>query len=109
MTISLLSGVTQLPNLLKTCKENSKSLSNVLIVNESKTELCLFHRKDHLPITIFLNRQQISLINEIKLLGVTLNSKLQWTPQVAKSIKKAKWTEEIKRQTLSKEERQNRQ
>ena len=31
-----------------------------LDVNESKTELCLFHRKDHHPITLFLSGQEIT-------------------------------------------------
>ena len=63
-----------------------------MVLNESKTELCLFHRKDHHPITFFLSGQEITSKNEINVLGVTFDSKLQWSPQVAKTVKKAKST-----------------
>ena len=58
-----------------------------LAVNESKTELCLFHRKDHHPITLFLSGQEITSKNEINVLGVTFDSKLQWSLQLEKNKK----------------------
>ena len=49
-----------------------------LKVNEEKTELYLFHRFDHHPITIELNGKQILSSNKMNILGVTFDSKLQW-------------------------------
>ena len=48
-----------------------------LIVKESKTKLCLFHRKDQHPITLYLNGQQITSKNEINVQWITFVSKLQ--------------------------------
>ena len=58
-------------------------------VNDSKTEMCLFHRSDKKIITINLNNCIIKSTPEIKVLGIIFNSKLQWTEQVAAVIKKS--------------------
>ena len=60
-----------------------------LTVNQSKTELCLFHRLDQPQITINLFNSQIKSKNTINVLGVVFDSKLQWTAQVCNSIKKS--------------------
>lgn len=61
-----------------------------LKVNENKTELCLFYRKDHLPINIVFNNVTVKSQKTINVLGVIFDSKLQWSNQVCNVIKKAK-------------------
>ena len=58
-----------------------------LKVNEAKTELCLFHRFDHHPITITLNGNMITSETMMNVLGVTFDSKLQWGAHISKTIK----------------------
>ena len=60
-----------------------------LKVNEEKTEMCLFHRYDHHPITIVLNGKQIMSSNRMNVLGVTFDSKLQWGDHISSTVKKA--------------------
>ena len=60
-----------------------------LMVNEAKTEMCLFHRSSVKIINITVNNFIIRSTPQINVLGVTFDSKLQWTEQVANSIKKA--------------------
>jgi hypothetical protein len=60
-----------------------------LKVNESKTELCLFHRKDCPKITIRLNLKTVSSNASMNVLGITFDSKLQWSQQVANVVKKS--------------------
>jgi hypothetical protein len=59
-----------------------------LKVNESKTELCLFHRKDCPQITIRLNQKTVNSKTSKNILGITFDSKLQWSQQVANIVKK---------------------
>ena len=58
-------------------------------VNEAKTDLCLFFKHDTTPIRISLNGQTVISKNKINVLGVIFDSKLQWTDQVALTMKKA--------------------
>ena len=60
-----------------------------LMVNEAKTEMCLFHRSSVKIINITVNNFNVRSTPQINVLGVTFDSKLQWTEQVANSIKKA--------------------
>ena len=60
-----------------------------LKVNESKTEICLFHRSDRKIIIIEINNVQIRSTPQINVLGVTFDSKLQWNEHIAKTIKKS--------------------
>ena len=60
-----------------------------LKVNESKTELCLFHRFDHVQISINLNGSQIKSQINMNVLGVMFDSKLQWGKHVSNINKKA--------------------
>ena len=60
-----------------------------LKVNESKTEICLFHRNDSTPIQININNTIINSKPHINVLGVTFDSKLQWHEQVASTISKS--------------------
>ena len=61
-----------------------------LKINENKTELCLFHKNDHAPVTISLNNITLTSKPSINVLGVQFDSKLSWYEQVNKSINKAK-------------------
>ena len=61
-----------------------------LKVNESKTELCLFHRKDTIPIEITLNNISIKSQSSMNVLGIIFDSKLTWSNQVSQTTQKAK-------------------
>jgi hypothetical protein len=61
-----------------------------LKVNESKTEVCLFHRMDHPPIVIKNGDCTTKTRKSMNVLGVIFDSKLQWSLQVANSINKSK-------------------
>ena len=61
-----------------------------LKVNESKTELCLFHRKDQVPITIYLNNEPLTTKPHMNVLGVAFDCKMNWQTQIEHSITKAK-------------------
>jgi hypothetical protein len=60
-----------------------------LKVNESKTEICLFHRNDPQKISIVLQGQTISSKPTMNVLGVIFDSKLNWNAQVSNAIMKA--------------------
>jgi hypothetical protein len=61
-----------------------------LVVNQSKTEICLFHRRDNRPITIEIGLETIVSRPVINVLVVIFYSKLQWSNQVANNNKKSK-------------------
>ena len=61
-----------------------------LKVNESKTELCLFYRKDTPQIEIIINNVVIKSMKSMNVLGVEFDSKLNWSNHIAKQINKAK-------------------
>ena len=60
-----------------------------LKVNESKTELCLFHRLDQPAIKIKLFGSDIQSNKTMNVLGVLYDSKLQWSAKVSNVITKA--------------------
>ena len=60
-----------------------------LKVNDMKTELILFYKKDCQPITISLNQNIIKSAKTIKVLGVTFDSKLQWSTHISYTIARA--------------------
>jgi hypothetical protein len=60
-----------------------------LKVNEQKTELCLFYRKDTPPIVIRINDAEINSTNSMNVLGITFDSKLTWAKHVAKQVAKS--------------------
>ena len=49
-----------------------------LVVNEGKTEVCLFNRNDHPTITIKLLNVNLKSKKEMNVLGVNFDSKLTW-------------------------------
>ena len=61
-----------------------------LVVNESKTEACLFHTQDQPPIEFTLQGIKITTKKSMNVLGVTFDSKLNWQLHVATAITKAK-------------------
>ncbi len=61
-----------------------------LVVNESKTEICLFHSNDQPQIMVKLQGSAIQSKKFMNVLGVTFDSKLNWGIHVAKTISKAK-------------------
>ena len=61
-----------------------------LVVNESKTEVCLFHSNDQPLVTISLQNVLITSKKSMNVLGVTFDSKLNWQIHVANTIGKAK-------------------
>ena len=61
-----------------------------LVVNEGKTEICLFYKSDHPLIEIRINDILIKSKKTINVLGVLFDSKLQWCEQVSQAINKSK-------------------
>lgn len=60
-----------------------------LVVNSEKTELCLFHKKDCAPMIIKVGNDQIKSKSFMNVLGITFDSKLQWSNQVSNCVQKA--------------------
>ena len=60
-----------------------------MLVNESKTDLCLFHRGDTTPITIKLNGKNIKSNKSINVLGIIFDAKMQWSDHIAHAIKRS--------------------
>ena len=60
-----------------------------LKVNESKTELCHFHRNDTPPVEISVNNTIIKSKDTMNVLGVTFDSKLNWSKHVANQVAKS--------------------
>ena len=61
-----------------------------LVVNESKTEFCLFHKNDQQKIKIQICGTEITSKSSINVLGVTFDSKLNWSVHITNAISKAK-------------------
>ena len=61
-----------------------------LLVNESKTEICLFHRNDQPLIKLKIDNETITSKKSMNVLGVVFDSKLNWNVQIANCINKAK-------------------
>ena len=59
-----------------------------LKVNENKTEMCLFHRNPHEPINLTFNGVTLISKQQMNVLGVDFDSRLQWNEHVARIIKK---------------------
>ena len=60
-----------------------------LKVNEKKTELCIFHRNGNTDGSLSIDNSLITSKNEINVLGITFDSKLQWSSQVSRAIRGA--------------------
>ena len=60
-----------------------------MVVNEAKTDLCLFSRFDCAPLIVNVNDKYIISKKVINILGVSFDSKLQWSNHVAATANKA--------------------
>ena len=60
-----------------------------LKVNDSKTEICLFHKADAHQINLEINGNIINSKPTMNVLGIIFDSKLQWGPQVENAILKS--------------------
>ena len=60
-----------------------------MIVNESKTCLCVFFKHDCTPLIIEINGKFLISHKTINVLGVIFDSKLQWGAQVANCVSKS--------------------
>ena len=60
-----------------------------LKVNDNKTEVCLFSKRDRANTSVTINEELITTKKEIGVLGIVFDSKLHWGPQVTKTILKA--------------------
>ena len=61
-----------------------------LVVNEEKTEICLFYKRDHPIVELSISGKRISSKKTINVLGVMFDSKMQWSNQVYKAINNSK-------------------
>jgi hypothetical protein len=80
VVVSLKNSVTNVASWLK---------SSGLKVNDSKTELCIFHRKTRVQIEIELGGCMIQSKENISILGMTFDCQLRWDEQINNSIKNA--------------------
>jgi hypothetical protein len=79
-----------IPNMERKLEMITKWLKDSgLKVNETKTEICLFHRNDTQTITLTLQDAVIKSKKSMNVLGVTFDSKLNWSIQTANAINKA--------------------
>ena len=62
---------------------------NGLKINQSKTEVCLFHKKDQGEETIVINNVAVPVLKQIKILGIIFDSKLDWHIQARNAMAKA--------------------
>ena len=60
-----------------------------LVVNCAKTEVCLFYKSDVGSVSVMVCNNRITTSNQMNVLGVIFDSKLQWNAQVASCLKKA--------------------
>ena len=83
----------QIPELILTMRHKLERITKWLTdsglkVNESKTEICLFHRKDHHPIQLILNGQTLTSKANMNVLGVSFDCKLNRQTQIQQTISK---------------------
>ena len=60
-----------------------------LVVNEKKTELCLFHRNDSQLVSVSIYDQTVRSKKTMNVLGVVFDCKLTWSEHIAHAIKKS--------------------
>ena len=60
-----------------------------LIVNQAKTECCLFYKNDCAQVNLKIGDCTILTKKSINVLGVIFDSKLQWSEHVAKAVQKS--------------------
>ena len=60
-----------------------------LVINNEKTEVCVFHKQDTNITEVMLNGSLITIKKSIKILGIIFDSKLNWFEHVDNAIDKA--------------------
>ena len=60
-----------------------------LKINDQKREICIFHRKEKVAVTININNNEIKTANQMTILGIIFDSNLTWDPQYNQAIKEA--------------------
>ena len=63
---------------------------NLSVVNEEKTELCLFYKTDQPTIELAISGKIIRSKKSINVLGIIFDSQMKWNLQVAQAINKSK-------------------
>jgi hypothetical protein len=58
-------------------------------VNDSKTELCLFHRNSQPRVTVMVSGSPVVSKSSMNVLGVIFDCNLNWKEQVTSTIKKS--------------------
>ena len=86
-----LSGNEKEEIAVQRCVYNTEKLmtwmtESALKINESKTELCLFSRKDVKMREVIINEVRYEIKRHIKILGITFDSKLSWYQHVISAI-----------------------
>ena len=61
-----------------------------LLVNEAKTEICLFHTRDQPLIKVKVLNAEITSKKSINVLGVIFDCKLNWSMHIANVITKSR-------------------
>ena len=61
-----------------------------MVVNESKTEICLFHKNDQPSISVRVMNELVTSKKTMNVLGVIFDSKLTWDSHISSAIAKAK-------------------
>ena len=74
---------------LKITKVSKWLTQSGLKINDLKTEICIFHRKEKTTATITINNIEIKSSNQITILGLVFDSNLTWDLQYNKAIKEA--------------------
>ncbi len=92
----------KLQQLIKDMEKSSEAIAEWLTqiglkVNQSKTELCLFHRNDVTPISVSSDCVLINTSKNISVCGLLFDWKLNWSDQVSSAnIKANKFPNAIK-------------
>ena len=68
-------------------------------VNKNKNKLCIFHRNNNTDGSLITEDTMLTLRNEMNVLGITFDSKLQWNPQISHT---KKWCANISLQAIRK-------
>ena len=86
-------GLTEQEALDGCCYQANKMIKWIeasgLVINQEKTEVCLFHRNDIKVRTINIGANAIQVKQHIKILGVIFDSKLTWFNQVDNALASA--------------------
>jgi hypothetical protein len=60
-----------------------------LLVNKSKTEICLFYRHDTAPVNVRVENTLVETKKSMNVLGLIFDSKLCWSEQVASAVNRS--------------------